>query len=140
MINNRNDENYIYEVISKNIKKYRKLNNMTQQDLADKTFYSFSFISGIESSYPQTFSIGSLYSISRALNVDFYKLCIDEENDVKDKYIIYKCNKCKAQIKIPIEIVKHYKEIYEIVDNKKVPSFNCVKCDGKMTTTEAYKL
>ena len=32
----KDDENYIYEVISKNVKKYRKLKGWTQEKLAEK--------------------------------------------------------------------------------------------------------
>ena len=49
----KDDENYIYEVISKNVKKYRKLKGWTQEKLAEEINYSLSFISGIESTYHQ---------------------------------------------------------------------------------------
>lgn len=43
------DENYIYEVIGRNVKKYRKKKGLTQMQLAYKINYSLSFIAGLES-------------------------------------------------------------------------------------------
>lgn len=51
----REDENYIYEVVSKNIKKQRQLKGLTQEQLANKMSYSTQFISNIESKNHQTF-------------------------------------------------------------------------------------
>ena len=45
----KNNENYIYELVSKNIKKQRKLKGLNQEQLADKICYSTQFISNIES-------------------------------------------------------------------------------------------
>ena len=133
----KDDENYIYEVISKNVKKYRKLKGWTQEKLAEEINYSLSFISGIESTYHQTFSLGAIWRISRALGVDFAKLCEDDSLSNKAKYINYKCNKCGEEAKLPIEMVKLFKDINEITDNKNLPSFACTKddCDGKITPT-----
>ena len=133
----KDDENYIYQVIGKNVKKYRKLRGWTQEKLAEEIDYSLSFISGIESAYHQTFSLGALWRISRALGVDFYKLCKDENND-KDcntKYIKYKCESCGTETKMPIQVVKHFKNIYEIAGNKNLPQFDCTNCDGEMKPT-----
>ena len=133
----KDDENYIYEVISKNVKKYRKLKGWTQEKLAEEINYSLSFISGIESTYHQTFSLGAIWRISRALGVDFAKLCEDDSLSNKAKYIKYKCNKCGEETKLPIEMVKLFKDINKITDNKNLPSFACTKdeCDGKITPT-----
>lgn len=133
----KDDENYIYEVISKNVKKYRKLKGWTQEKLAEEINYSLSFISGIESSYHQTFSLGAIWRISRALGVDFAKLCEDDSLSNKAKYINYKCNKCGEETKLPIEMVKLFKDINDITGNKNLPSFDCTKddCDGIITPT-----
>lgn len=117
----KDDENYIYEVISKNVKKYRKLKGWTQEKLAKEINYSLSFISGIESAYHQTFSLGAVWRISRVLGVDFNKLCEDENNIKQSKYITYKCNTCNTETKLPIKIVKHFKDMYELVDCKELP-------------------
>ena len=131
----KDDENYIYEVISKNVKKYRKLKGWIQEKLAEEINYSLSFISGIESTYHQTFSLGAIWRISRALDVDFTKLCEDDSLSNNAKYINYKCNKCGETTRLPIEMVKLFKDINEITGNKNLPSFACTKydCDGKMT-------
>ena len=61
----------IYEIIRKNIKKYRIEQNMTQADLAEKANLSHDYIRQIESEkVSNTFSIQTLYDISKALNID----------------------------------------------------------------------
>ncbi len=130
----KDDENYIYEVISKNVKKYRKLKGWTQEKLADEINYSISFIRGIESSYHQTFSLGAIWRISRVLEIDFYKLCEDSlVSKENKKYINYICTKCGIQNQIPFQIIKHFQDIYELAGNKNFPTFPCINCDGKMS-------
>lgn len=53
-------ETNIYNIIGKNIKKYRKQNGMTQRELAEKMLLSDSFIAKLESSTYQTLSIDTL--------------------------------------------------------------------------------
>ncbi len=75
----RTDSNYVYYLVARNIKKYRKLKGITQQELADMIGYSVGFISNIESkSYLQTFSLDTLYIISLKLGVNIKDL-FDEE-------------------------------------------------------------
>lgn len=131
----KDDENYIYEIVSKNIKKYRKLKGWTQEKLAEEIDYSLSFIRGIESTSHQTFSLGALWRISMVLGVDFCKLCEDESTKTNSKYINYKCNKCNLETKIPLEIAKHFKNIYELAGNKNLPHFDCTECDGELIPT-----
>lgn len=131
----KEDENYIYQVIGKNIKKYRKLKGWTQERLAEEIDYSLSFISGIESAYHQTFSLGALWRISQILGVDIKKLCEDEEPKPSVKYINYKCSSCGVQVKMPIKVVMHFKEIYELAGNKNLPSFDCTNCNGELNPT-----
>lgn len=119
----KDDENYVYELIGRNVKKYRKLKGWTQEKLADEINYSLSFISGIESAYHQTFSLGAIWRISRVLGVDFYKLCEEDSESQNKKFINYRCNKCNIETKIPIHIAKHFKYIYEIAGNKNLPQF-----------------
>ena len=65
------DENYIYYVVSKNLKRIRKEKKLTQQQLADLSNYSVGFIMNIESEkYYQTFSLGTLWQFSKVLHVD----------------------------------------------------------------------
>lgn len=137
----KEDENYIYEVIGKNIKKYRKLKGWTQEKLAEEIDYSLSFISGIESSYHQTFSLGALWRISQALEVDLKKLCDDSNNsEVKSKYILYKCDNCNIETKIPIKVFNHFKSINELYDNLNLPTFDCTECNGKLKVKNPLEL
>lgn len=78
---NRNDENYVYTLIGKNVRKYRKLRGMTQAELANKANYSKQFISNIENNVHQTFSLGTVWRLSLVLNVEFYKLCMEENKE-----------------------------------------------------------
>ncbi len=77
----REDENYVYELVSQNIKKQRKLKELTQEQLADKMGYSTQFISNIESKNHQTFSLGTLWRIALVLNIDIAELF--KEDDIK---------------------------------------------------------
>ena len=81
-----NDDRYIYDVISKNIKYYRMHNDskyssygrMTQEKLAEFCGLSHSLISNIESAkVQQSFSIAVLYRISRVLEVDIKEFFIN---------------------------------------------------------------
>ncbi len=75
----RNNENYVYELVSKNIKKQRKLKGLTQEQLADLMNYSTQFISNIESKNHQTFSLGTLWGLALVLDIDIKDL-FDEED------------------------------------------------------------
>ena len=66
----RTDKNYVYEIVSKNIKKQIKLKGLTQEQLAEKMSYSTQFISNIESKNHQTFSLGTLWRIALVLDID----------------------------------------------------------------------
>lgn len=138
----KDDENYIYEIISKNIKKYRKLKGWTQEKLAEEINYSLSFISGIESAYHQTFSLGAIWRISRALGVDFNKLCEDDSLTSKGKFINYKCDSCGEETKIPSQIIKVFKDLYQITGYRNIPIFDCTKenCNGKLRPTNLMDL
>ena len=70
----RNDENYVYELVSKNIKRIRKEIGITQEQLAGMMSYSTQFISNIESKNHQTFSLGTLWRLSLVLNIDIREL------------------------------------------------------------------
>ena len=66
----RTDENYIYEVVSRNIKYMHKQKGLTQEQLAAKINYSTQFISNIESKNFQTFSLGTIWRIALILDLD----------------------------------------------------------------------
>lgn len=128
----KEDENYIYELISLNVKKYRKLKGWTQLELARNINYSLSFVRAIESSYFHTFSLGAIWRISQVLGIDFRKLCEDNSKPNNTKYVTYKCSTCGLETKMPIEVIKHYEEIYKIAGNKNLPTFDCTNCDGEL--------
>ena len=65
------DENYVYYLVSRNIKRVRKEKGLTQEKLAELSNYSLGFIMNIESEkYFQTFSLGTLWQFGKALDVD----------------------------------------------------------------------
>lgn len=131
----KEDENYVYNVIGKNVKKYRKLKKLTQAELADKINYSLSFVSSLESKKYQTFSLGALWRISLVLDVDMYKLCIDEENEPeKNTYINFKCDNCEYKTEIPYEMIKLLYDSNKIISNSdlKEINFKCKKCGNNL--------
>ena len=72
------DDNYYYNLIRQNIKKYREKANLTQQQLADKAGISMNYIAKIESKKMQRgFTIVVLGRIADALNIDI-RLLFDE--------------------------------------------------------------
>ncbi len=68
----------IYNVIGKNIKKYRKMMGMTQRELAERLLLSDSFIGKLESITYQTISIDTLEQIASVLHTDIRHF-FDEE-------------------------------------------------------------
>ena len=67
----KDNENYIYYIIGKNLKRLRKQKGYTQEQLAEISNYALSFIGNLESDKVfQTISVGSLYHLSRILKVD----------------------------------------------------------------------
>lgn len=122
----KEDENYIYNVIGRNVKKYRKQKHLTQSELAEKINYSLSFVSSLESKKYQSFSLGALYRISLILEVELYKLCIEnEEEHKKPIFIEYKCTRCNYKTEIPYQILENIK-------NSENLTFNCKNCNGKL--------
>ena len=60
----------IYNVIGKNIKKYRKIKGLKQRELAEALYLSDSFIAKLESITHQTISIDTLEDIALVLDCD----------------------------------------------------------------------
>lgn len=60
----------IYNVIGKNIKKYRKRKGLKQRELAETLYLSDSFIAKLESITHQTISIDTLEDIAEVLDCD----------------------------------------------------------------------
>ena len=75
----RKNEEYICKIVSKNIKKYRKLKGLTQEGLADLIPYSYSTVISIEGNYRNNFSLAVVNSIANALDIKVYLLFIDED-------------------------------------------------------------
>lgn len=85
MISNKNDENYIYQLVAKNLKIQRKLKGLTQSQFAELCNYSIGFIMNIESDkYYQTFSLGTLWKFAQTLNIDIRDLFKPIHNDKDD--------------------------------------------------------
>lgn len=80
---NRNDENYVYQLVSNNIKKQRRLKGLTQEQLAQKMSYSTQFISNIESKNHQTFSLGTLWRLALVLDIDIAELFKEDDKEIK---------------------------------------------------------
>ena len=60
-----------FKLISKNIKKYRAQNKLTQRELADKVGISLSYLTKIEAANcNKSFSLHVLFDIADALGVD----------------------------------------------------------------------
>lgn len=75
------DDNYYYDIVRRNIKKYRKIGSITQQELADKCDLTRDYICDIESLRKNKgFSLATLGRISNALNIDIRQL-FDEIKD-----------------------------------------------------------
>ena len=65
------DDEYYYKIIRKNIKKYRKLKGLTQQNLADLSDISREYICDIENKKRNKhITIAYLSRISQALDID----------------------------------------------------------------------
>ena len=68
---NLHDDYYYYDIVRKNIRKYRKLANLTQQELASAIDVSMHYISQIESANPNKyFTLLVIGRIADALNID----------------------------------------------------------------------
>ncbi len=67
----KKDENYIYYLVGQNLRKQRKLKNLSVVKFAQMCHYSEGFIMNIESAkYHQTFSLGTIWKFAEVLNVD----------------------------------------------------------------------
>lgn len=73
------NETNIYNIIGKNIKKYRKLKGWTQRELAENLLLSDSFIAKLESVTHQTISIDTLEQIANILEVPIVKFFEEEK-------------------------------------------------------------
>lgn len=76
----KNNPDYYYYIARVNIKKYRKLANMTTQELADKSEFTHQFIRDLESlKLVRRLRLDTLGRIANALGIDIRQL-FDEVN------------------------------------------------------------
>ncbi len=74
----KHSDTYYFDIIRYNIKKYRKLKKLTQQELADRAGLTMNYISKIESiKMERGISIPSLTRIADALEIDIRELFND---------------------------------------------------------------
>ena len=77
------DDNYIYFWVGRNLRKYRKAKGWSQSKLARECNYTDMFISRIENNAFQTFSLNTLYHISKVLDIPIKLLFEELEEDIK---------------------------------------------------------
>ena len=83
---NKKDENYVYYLVAQNLKKQRKLKNLTQRQFAEKCNYSEGFIMNIESTkYHQTLSLGTLWTFAEVLEIDIRELFTPLSEETNNK-------------------------------------------------------
>jgi len=81
MNSNIHNDNYYFDIIRYNIRKYREAANLTQQQLADKAGLTMNYIAKIESKKMQRgFTIVVLGRIADALGIS-PKLLFDEVDE-----------------------------------------------------------
>lgn len=72
------DDEYYYQIIRLNIRKFRKLRGLSQQDLADMTDISREYICDVENeSRKKHISIALLGRIAHALEIDITKFFVN---------------------------------------------------------------
>jgi len=69
----------IFEIISKNIKKYRNIRGYTQEELAKRSNISFEYLRRIEApNINTTYSLDIIVAIADGLGIDLFLLFIDD--------------------------------------------------------------
>jgi len=74
-----------YNIIGKNIKKYRKIKGMTQRELAEKLLLSESFIAKLESVTYQSISVDTLKQIADVLETHIAFFIIEDIDEFVEK-------------------------------------------------------
>lgn len=75
----KKDNNIIYYIVGKNIKKYREIKGITQEQLATLCSLSVGFISDLESNTFRTISLNTMYLIAQKLDIHVKQLLDDIE-------------------------------------------------------------
>lgn len=73
----------IKEIFSKNLKKYRNQLGLSQEAFAEKSKLHRTYISAIESKR-RSISLDNIQKIADALEIDTYKLFINEDGDINE--------------------------------------------------------
>lgn len=80
------------EILAKNVKRYRQLKNLTQEDLAKKVAVAKDTISLIELGNRKNPGLKKLISISQALDIKLFELFLENPDIVNIKFIVSKQN------------------------------------------------
>ena len=79
------DDNYYFDIIRENIKKYRKEKKLTQQQLADRSSVTMNYIAKLESKkMKREVTIPVLGRIANSLNVNIKDL-LEEKDETPQK-------------------------------------------------------
>ena len=73
----KKDNNIVYYIVGKNIKKYRERKELTQDQLAILCSLSVGFISYLGSNKFRTISLNTMYLIAKKLNIHVKQLLDD---------------------------------------------------------------
>lgn len=123
--------NKINSDISKNIKKYRKLNKMTQKELSQKVGVSIAAVSNWETG-ANSIDVDTLFKVCDALNVSITEISdvkIDFELNAEEKEIIENYRKAKDWQKLTVlqtlhcvhmsARMRHYWDIVNEIDERR---------------------
>jgi len=117
------DKPRIRNVIAQNVKKYRKLNNLTQEALAEAAEVSNTYIANIECGQ-SWISDKTAEKIAQALHIDEYLLFIPEEEEslntssIKERQKMIKYLKSREK-ELGLYVKDFFSEIFEKVLKEK---------------------
>lgn len=110
--------------IAKNIKKYRKLNHMTQKELGDKVGVSVAAVSNWETG-SNSIDVDSLFKVCEALGVSISEIAQTEqpiELSIYEKELILKFREAKTWEQLSVlqtlkisKVPPHIKRYWEII-------------------------
>lgn len=113
----------IRNIIAQNVKKYRKLNNLTQEALAEAAEVSNTYIANIECGQ-SWISDKTAEKIAQALHIDEYLLFVPEEEDslnsdaIKERQKMIKYLKTREK-ELGLYVKDFFSEIFEQVLKEK---------------------
>ena len=74
----------IIKVFANNVRKYRTLSGLSQEEFADKCGLHRTYISAVEC-YRRSIALENIQKIANALNIETYKLFMEESQDGSTK-------------------------------------------------------